>query len=378
MRFLDEVKIFVKSGDGGAGAISFRREKYIPKGGPDGGDGGRGGDVILVADAHLNTLIDFRYVQHIKARRGGHGMGKGRTGKSSPNVLVKVPVGTVVRDDADGHVLFDLIEEGQQVLLARGGDGGRGNIHFKTSTNRAPRRSEPGFPGEERWLRLELKLLADVGLVGFPNAGKSSLITKVSAARPKVADYPFTTLTPNLGMVSHGYQSSFVMADIPGLIPGASEGQGLGHAFLKHVERCAVLLHLVDVLPMDESDPLENFQTLESELSAYSKSLTAKPRWLVLTKADLLSEEAQTAILSRFQDAFADIPIRLISSVNGQGVDDLKADLAQWVAQCRLEHGDHWGEPLDDAPTKAGKVREKPDPLPEEEDDHDVEVIWAP
>ncbi|MBF0588743.1 MAG: GTPase ObgE, partial [Magnetococcales bacterium] len=318
MRFLDEAKIYIRSGDGGNGAASFRREKYVPFGGPDGGDGGRGGDVVLVADPHLNTMIDLRYKQHFKAKRGINGMGKGRTGASMPPTEIRLPVGAVVRDDADGQVLVDLTEPGQRFLVAEGGHGGKGNIHFKSSTNRAPRQFEEGGEGTEMWLRLELKLLADVGLVGLPNAGKSTLLSSISAARPKIADYPFTTLIPQLGVVRVGEESQVVMADIPGLVEEASQGRGLGHAFLRHVERCTGLLHLVDAMPMDDSEPLDNFLTIESELSQYAANLALKPRGVVITKLDAagveLCEDLAQGI--RALPEWCDVPIWILSSVS--------------------------------------------------------------
>lgn len=377
MKFLDEVKIFVKSGDGGSGCASFRREKYIPRGGPDGGDGGRGGDVIFEADSHLNTLIDFRYTQHFKAERGTNGMGKQRYGKKGAALVVKVPVGVVVRDDADGSVIHDFTEEGERVLIAKGGDGGQGNMHFKSSTNRAPRQFTKGFPGEELWLRLELKLIADVGLVGLPNAGKSTLISRCSAAKPKVADYPFTTLTPNLGVVRLDHDRVFVIADIPGLIEGASEGKGLGLAFLKHVERAALLLHLVDVSGENGVDPLESFRLIEGELAAYSPTLAAKPRRIALTKMDTLTEEQREEILQRFRAALPEEGEALfgISAVSNIGMEPLLDNLAAAVLEMRAVRG-RVGEAMPDAPTKAGVVREKP-PQDDDDDDDGVEVIWV-
>ncbi len=376
MRFLDEVKIFIRSGDGGNGAVSFRREKYIPLGGPDGGDGGRGGDVLFVADPHLNTLIDFRYSQHIKAKRGGNGMGKGRTGASAPDRVVKVPLGTVVRNDEDGATLFDFIEAGQRVVLARGGRGGQGNQRFKTSTNRAPRHAQPGEAGEEYWLRLELKLLADVGLIGLPNAGKSTLIARVSAARPKIADYPFTTLVPNLGVVRIGHESSFVMADIPGLVAGASDGHGLGHTFLKHVERCRCLVHLVDVAPLDGSDPLDNVRLIETELGAYSPALAAKPRWLLASKADLLPEADREPLLARLRQALpgADTPLNLLSAVTGEGVRPWLRALDETIVRIKTDVS-----ALADAPTRAGRHlgKEAEETWMEGDEADGVECIWT-
>ena len=384
MRFLDEVKIHIASGDGGSGAVAFRREKYVPLGGPNGGDGGRGGDVVFVADPGLNTLIDFRYTQHIKAKRGGNGMGKSRTGAAAPERLVKVPLGTVVRDDADGSVLADFVQPGQRQVLARGGQGGQGNQRFKTSTNRAPRFAQPGEPGEAFWLRLEMKLLADVGLIGLPNAGKSTLIATISAARPKIADYPFTTLTPNLGMVRLGHESSFVVADIPGLVPGASDGHGLGLAFLKHVERCACLVHLVEVAPLDGSDPLDNFRLIERELAAYSPLLAAKPRWLVVSKGDLLPEAEREPLMARLQALEPELsaPPRILSAVTGAGVQTWLQALGQAIG--RTPDEPLRARPaLADAPTRAGRSDSGDTPLPDEDDDEDeygddgVECIWT-
>jgi GTP-binding protein len=274
--FVDQVRIFVKAGRGGGGVCSFRREKYVPRGGPDGGDGGNGGQVIIVASRRLTTLLDLRYQQHYEAKPGGPGEGSNRHGKTSPNIVIQVPIGTSVFDDATGEMLVDLTTDGQEAIVARGGRGGRGNTHFATSTNRVPTQCEPGTPGEERWLRLELKLLADVGLVGFPNAGKSTLIAAVSSARPKIADYPFTTLVPNLGVVSWGDDGSFVMADIPGLIEGAHEGKGLGIQFLRHIERTAYLLHLVDISEWAPEDPVTSFEVMRKELAAYDPPLTSR------------------------------------------------------------------------------------------------------
>jgi GTP-binding protein len=294
MKFVDEAEIRVVAGDGGNGAVSFRREKFVPLGGPDGGDGGAGGSVWLVADEGINTLIDFRHRRIYRAERGQNGLGRQCTGRDGEATTIRVPVGTVVTNVDTEEVIGDLTAHGQRLLVAKGGWGGKGNIHFKSSTNRAPRRSTPGSEGEERELRLELRLLADVGLVGFPNAGKSTFIRSVSAARPKVADYPFTTLHPNLGVVRIEAHRSFVIADIPGLIEGAAEGAGLGIRFLKHVMRTRLLLHLVDMAPADESvDPVEQVRTIARELKKFDPGLAARPRWLVLNKADLLPPEAR-------------------------------------------------------------------------------------
>jgi GTP-binding protein len=295
MKFVDEAQIEVAAGNGGNGCISFRREKFIPFGGPDGGNGGAGGSVYLVADENLNTLVDFRHQRRFKAQRGENGMGRQMTGRNGEPVRVVVPVGTVVINVDTDEVIGDLTEHGQELLVARGGDGGRGNINFKSSTNRAPRRATSGYDGEQRSLKLELKLLADVGLLGFPNAGKSTFIRAVSAATPKVADYPFTTLSPKLGVVSIEPHKSFVIADIPGLIEGAADGAGLGIQFLRHVQRTRLLLHLVDLAPMDGTDPVEQVRAIERELGQFDPELLARPRWLVLNKADLLHEDERQA-----------------------------------------------------------------------------------
>jgi GTP-binding protein len=291
MKFVDEARIQVAAGRGGQGAVSFRREKYIPKGGPDGGDGGRGGSVWLIGDSGLNTLADFRHARHFKARNGEPGAGRERSGKSAPDIDIRVPLGTVVRAIETDEIIGEVTEHEQRILVARGGEGGRGNTHFKSSVNRTPRQSTPGTPGEERELSLELRVLADVGLLGFPNAGKSTLISAVSAARPKVADYPFTTLHPNLGVVSLEPGRSFVIADIPGIIEGAAGGAGLGIRFLKHLQRTRLLLHLVDIAPIDEADPVEQMRILEQELADFDAELAERERWLVLTKTDQLAAE---------------------------------------------------------------------------------------
>src|SRR6056297_1227017 len=330
MKFVDEAKIQVAAGKGGQGAVSFRREKYIPKGGPDGGDGGRGGSVWLIADSGLNTLADFRHARHFKARSGEPGAGRERSGKSAPDIEIRVPLGTVIRATETDEIIGEVTEHDQRILVARGGEGGRGNTHFKSSVNRTPRQSTPGTPGEERELSLELRVLADVGLLGFPNAGKSTLISAVSAARPKVADYPFTTLHPNLGVVSLEPGRSFVIADIPGLIEGAAEGAGLGHQFLKHLQRTGLLLHLVEVQPIDGSDPVEQVKALEHELGRFDPELLAKPRWLVITKTDQLAdpelERARDRIVGelRWQG-----PSFMISSVSGAGLKQLVSQIAE-------------------------------------------------
>jgi GTPase len=292
MIFVDEATIHVKAGDGGNGAVAFRREKYIPKGGPEGGDGGDGGSIIFVADPSENTLLDFSSRHHWKAERGQDGMGKRMAGKDGEDLIVKVPPGTLVYDAEHGILLVDLDQAGKEVVIAKGGKGGRGNWHFKTSTNQAPRYAEPGTEGQERNLRLELKLIADVGLVGMPNAGKSTLLSSVSAARPKIADYPFTTLEPQLGIVELPGERRLVVADIPGLIEGAQSGAGLGHAFLRHIERTKVIVHLLDLFPLDGTDPAENYRTIRKELEAFSPALSEKPEIIAANKIDLAIDES--------------------------------------------------------------------------------------
>ena len=299
MKFVDEANIKVQAGDGGNGCISFRREKFIPFGGPDGGDGGYGGSVWLVADEGLNTLVDFRHQRSFKAKRGENGMGSQMYGKGGEDTTIRVPVGTMITNVDTDEVIGDLTGHGQRMLVAQGGKGGLGNIHFKTSVNRAPRKATPGTPGDARELKLELRLLADVGLLGFPNAGKSTFIRAVSAATPRVADYPFTTLHPNLGVVSLGTDQSFVIADIPGLIEGASEGAGLGIQFLRHVARTSLLLHLVDIAPIDDTDPASQVRAIELELQKFNPELLERPRWLVLNKADMLAEDERQAVAER-------------------------------------------------------------------------------
>ncbi len=299
MKFVDEANIRVHAGDGGNGCISFRREKFIPFGGPDGGDGGYGGSVWLVADEGLNTLVDFRHQRSFKARRGENGMGSQMYGKGGEDTVVRVPVGTMITNVDTDEVIGDLTSHGQRMLVAQGGKGGLGNIHFKTSVNRAPRKATPGTPGDVRELKLELRLLADVGLLGFPNAGKSTFIRAVSAATPRVADYPFTTLVPNLGVVSLGTDQSFVIADIPGLIEGAADGAGLGIQFLRHVARTSLLLHLVDIAPLDDTDVVAQVRAIEQELAKFNPELLERPRWLVLNKADMLPEDERDEVAQR-------------------------------------------------------------------------------
>ncbi|BAZ93303.1 GTPase [Thiohalobacter thiocyanaticus] len=325
MKFVDEATIRVAAGDGGNGCVSFRREKYIPFGGPDGGDGGDGGSVFLVADESINTLVDFRYERRYQAQRGENGRGRNCTGAGGEDRVIRVPVGTMVYDHDTGELIGDLTESGQRLRVAQGGWHGIGNARFKSSTNRAPRQSTPGTPGEQRELRLELKLLADVGLLGMPNAGKSTLIRAVSAARPKVADYPFTTLYPNLGVVRLAQHQSFVIADIPGLIEGAAEGAGLGVRFLKHLARTRLLLHLLDVSPFGGSgDPVDDARKIIAELEKYSPELADRPRWLVLNKLDLLPADERAARCDEIINALKWTgPVFRISAATGEGTDDL-------------------------------------------------------
>ncbi len=336
MNFVDAVTIRVEAGKGGKGCCGFRREKFIPFGGPDGGDGGDGGSIFLVADVHVNTLIDFQYQKQFQAGNGAPGEGCLRRGKSADDLFLKVPVGTLVYDDETDEIIGDLIVPGQPLCVARGGFHGIGNARFKSSTNRAPRQTTPGKPGEQRTLRLELKVLADVGLLGLPNAGKSTLINQISNARPKIADYPFTTLHPNLGVVRVGEEQSFVIADIPGLIEGAAEGAGLGIQFLKHLSRTQVLLHLVDIDPMDGSDPVAAMEAILHELRKYSDELYAKPRWLVFNKIDLMLEddlEIRIAdILKRFE---WDGPIYRISAATGKGTPELCFDIMNYLHEMK-------------------------------------------
>lgn len=325
--FIDEVVIQVKAGDGGNGCCAFRREKYVPRGGPSGGDGGRGGDVILEASQHENTLLRYRFNPEHRAGRGRHGEGSNRTGRDGESVVLPVPVGTLVYDAETNELLYDFTRPGERFLVARGGRGGRGNARFASPTNQAPTYCEPGEPGECKRLRLELKLLADVGLVGFPNAGKSTLISRLSAARPKIADYPFTTLEPHLGVVQCDEERSFVMADIPGLIEGAHRGQGLGIRFLRHIERTRLLAHLVDVSEASGRDPAQDFEIVLRELAEFSADLASKPMLVVATKMDALQDSARLASLQRAAEARG-LELVAISSVTGQGLEELKRQLA--------------------------------------------------
>ncbi|WP_424194133.1 Obg family GTPase CgtA [Ampullimonas aquatilis] len=335
MKFIDEARIEVIAGNGGNGVISFRREKFVPFGGPDGGDGGRGGTVYAVADRNINTLVDFRFSKQHMAKNGERGRGADCYGKSADDVTLRMPVGTLITDSDSGELIADLTEHGQVALLAQGGNGGWGNIHFKSSTNRAPRQQTDGQPGERRNLRLELKVLADVGLLGMPNAGKSTFIASVSNARPKIADYPFTTLHPNLGVVRIAHEKSFVIADIPGLIEGAAEGAGLGHQFLRHLQRTRLLLHIVDFAPFDtNTDPVKEAKAIVEELRKYDESLYDKPRWLVLNKVDVVPETERDKLVKDFVKKFKwKGPVFTISALSGLGCPELTYAIYDFVAE---------------------------------------------
>src|SRR5947209_9333286 len=320
--FVDEIDVFVKGGDGGAGCVSFRREAYVPRGGPDGGDGGDGGSIFLEADPAITTLLDFHYQRHYTAERGQHGKGSTKHGASGEDTILRVPLGTVVSDRDTGGQLGDLTSGAQRVMVARGARGGRGNARFVSSTNRAPRRADLGRPGEERWIHLELKLLADVGVIGFPNAGKSTLVSRVSAAKPRIADYAFTTLTPTLGIVRVDDERTFVIADLPGLISGAAEGRGLGHQFLRHTDRTRLLLHMLDLDPQTRRDPLDDLRVINQELAAYSPALAERPQIVVANKADLPETLARRDAVERHCAAH-DLPLHVISAVTGAGLADL-------------------------------------------------------
>ncbi|MBC3869961.1 GTPase ObgE [Undibacterium oligocarboniphilum] len=339
MKFIDEARIEVIAGDGGNGVASFCREKFRPFGGPDGGDGGRGGSIWAVADRNINTLVDYRFSKLHKAKDGENGRGADCYGKGADDIFLRMPVGTLITDRNTDEVIADLTEHGQQVELVKGGEGGWGNIHFKTSTNRAPRQRTEGKEGERRELRLELKVLADVGLLGMPNAGKSTFITAVSNARPKIADYPFTTLHPNLGMVRVSHEKSFVIADIPGLIEGAADGAGLGIQFLKHLQRTGLLLHIVDLAPFDENvDPVKEAKALIKELRKYDESLYEKPRWLVLNKLDVLNEDERKKKVKDFVKRFGwKGPVFEISALNREGCDDLITEIYAYLEQKRTQ-----------------------------------------
>lgn len=398
MQFVDEARITVVAGKGGNGCLSFRREKYIPKGGPDGGDGGDGGSVWLVGDESLNTLIDFRYQRRYQAQNGEPGRGKQCYGKAADDLEVKVPVGTTVMDEDTLEVLGDITEVGQRLCVAQGGRRGLGNVHFKSSTNRAPRRTTPGTEGEERRLHLEMKVMADVGLLGMPNAGKSTMIRSVSAAKPKVANYPFTTLVPNLGVVKVGEYQHFVMADIPGLIEGASEGAGLGLRFLRHLSRCRLLLQVVDMAPFDDSDPVEVVESIEHELAQYSMALAQRPRWLVLNKLDMLPEDEREALCAEVVERLGwQGPVYQVSAIAGEGTQKLCQDIQAWLETQRLEEAEN-----PEAAEAEREIRERieaeevarveawlarrearqhqveEDDFDDDDDDDDVEVEYAP
>jgi len=328
MNFVDEAKIYIKAGDGGKGCVSFRREKYVPRGGPDGGDGGKGGDVILRVSPSLRTLLDFKYQQHHVAERGGHGEGSKRTGRNGQDREILVPVGTVVHDGETGEILADLKEEGDFFIIARGGKGGRGNARFATPTRQAPRYAQDGIPGDERWVRLELKLLADVGIIGLPNVGKSTLISRISAARPKIADYPFTTLIPNLGVVRYGEGETFVVADIPGLIEGAHEGAGLGIKFLRHVERTTVLLHVLDISRDPLTDPWRDYELINGELARFNAAMIEKPQVVAVNKLDLpVTRERLKALIPRFKDR--GVAVFPVSAATGEGLRELLGEIVR-------------------------------------------------
>ncbi|PXW93637.1 GTP-binding protein [Sphaerotilus hippei] len=355
MKFVDEVTIDVAAGNGGAGCASFRREKFIPFGGPDGGNGGRGGHVYVVADRNLNTLVDFRYTRRHEARNGEAGRGSDQFGAAGEDVTLRVPVGTIIRDVETGEIIAELLTHDERIILAKGGDGGFGNLHYKTSTNRAPRQKTPGWPGEIKNVQLELRVLADVGLLGMPNAGKSTLIAAISNARPKIADYPFTTLHPNLGVVRVGPSQSFVVADVPGLIEGASEGAGLGHLFLRHLQRTRVLLHMIDAAPFDEEvDPVAQAKAIVKELKKYDQALYEKPRWLVLNKLDMVPAEERAA---RVKDIVKRLrwkgPVFEISALTREGCEQLIRAIYTHVAALNappIEVPDVRFAALDEAP----------------------------
>ncbi|MCX8006120.1 MAG: GTPase ObgE [Burkholderiaceae bacterium] len=335
MKFVDEARIEVIAGRGGDGCASFRREKFVPKGGPDGGDGGRGGDVIAVADRNVNTLVEYRYARRHRAQNGAPGRGSDCYGAAGADVVLRMPVGTMIYDEETGALLADLARDGQRVVLARGGAGGLGNLHFKSSTNRAPRQRTLGEPGEHRWLKLELKVLADVGLLGMPNAGKSTLIAAVSNARPKVAAYPFTTLHPHLGVVRLDAENSFVIADIPGLIEGAAEGAGLGHRFLRHLARTRLLLHVVDIAPLEAGrDPVADIRAIAAELKKYGGGLERKPRWLVLNKIDLIAPPERAAAIARLRRRLRTrLPVFAVSAATGEGCRELMGAAFRFLNQ---------------------------------------------
>jgi len=338
MKFVDEATIDIAAGDGGAGCMSFRREKFIPFGGPNGGDGGRGGSVYAMADRNLNTLIDYRYARRHEARNGEAGRGSDQFGAAADDIVLRMPVGTIVRDFETDEILAELLEPDVKVLLCKGGDGGFGNLHFKSSTNRAPRQKTPGWPGEVKKVKLELRVLADVGLLGLPNAGKSTLITAISNARPKIADYPFTTLHPNLGVVRAGPERSFVVADLPGLIEGAADGAGLGHLFLRHLQRTRLLLHVVDMAPFDGSDPVAQAKGIIKELRKYDESLYQKPRWFVLNKLDMVPEAEREAKVKDFVKRMRwKAPYFQVSALAREGLDTMVQAIYEHVAAHKVQ-----------------------------------------
>lgn len=391
MKFVDEATIRVEAGKGGNGCLSFRREKYIEKGGPDGGDGGDGGSVYLIGDQALNTLVDYRFQPRYRAPKGEHGKGSDRTGAKGDDIELKVPLGTSIFDDETGDYLGDINQVGDRMLVASGGRRGLGNTRFKSSTNRAPRQTTDGEPGEAKSLRLELKLIADVGLLGMPNAGKSTLIRAVSAARPKVADYPFTTLVPNLGVVRVGDKASFVIADIPGLIEGAADGAGLGVQFLKHLARTRLLLHLVDLAPFDGSDPVENYRTIEAELAKYSEGIASKDRWLVFTKTDLVPPDE---LADRVQEIVGQVgfdgPTFQISSLANEGTDALMQQIYAYLeslerdereAESAIHEEARIREEIHAFSSRQRQLRkerrqQQADDEDDDDDDHDVEVVY--
>ncbi|RXJ73323.1 GTPase ObgE [Veronia nyctiphanis] len=390
MKFVDEAVIRVEAGDGGNGTVSFRREKYVPRGGPDGGDGGDGGDVYLLADENLNTLIDYRFERFHSAGRGENGRGGNCTGKRGDDLVLSVPVGTRAVDEDTGEVIADLTQHDMKIMVSKGGFHGLGNTRFKSSVNRAPRQKTMGTKGELRHLRLELLLLADVGMLGLPNAGKSTFIRSVSAAKPKVADYPFTTLVPSLGVVRVSQEKSFVVADIPGLIEGAADGAGLGIRFLKHLERCRVLLHMIDLMPVDGSDPVDNAFTIIEELQKYSEKLADKPRWLIFNKIDLMPEEEAQAEIERILEALGwDEDYYCISAINKQNIQPLTYDLMEFIDSMPAEVFEEEQEEdkvefkWDDYHEQQVKKHNAEDDDDDDwddwnEDDYDVEIIYKP
>ena len=395
MKFVDEARITVEAGKGGNGCLSFRREKFIPKGGPDGGDGGDGGSIFLEADDAVNTLVDYRYTRRYRAEHGENGSSRNCTGAKGSDLVLKVPVGTTAIDEDTGETLGDLTEIGQRLMVARGGFHGLGNTRYKSSTNQAPRQTKPGQPGESRNLKLELKVLADVGLLGLPNAGKSTFIRAVSAAKPKVADYPFTTLVPNLGVVSIEHHRSFVVADIPGLIEGASDGAGLGVRFLKHLVRTHILLHIVDMAPLDGSEPADRALAISEELERFSPALAQRERWLILNKLDLLPEDEREA---RCQDLLEKLawegPVYPISAINRDGTFKLSCDIMERIEERRqlaLENDEYAEQLLQERELVEQEARERIEELHErhrqeraarkaesdDDDDYDVEVVYT-